>query len=88
MQKFISNQQICLKVCSGNSEDISNYECLLSELLSPIQLVMGLLQHEEFTELPFPTELSFINVRHISAVSKLTPPVREGCLSSDDTQLH
>ena len=88
MRKFISNQQICLKVCSGNSEDISNYECLLSELLSPFQLVMGSLQHEEFTELPFPTELSLINVRHISAVSKLTPPVREGCLSSDDAQLH
>ena len=77
MRKFISNQQVLGKIRTDN-------DTTLTDLLHPYQCLQGSLKYEQIPELPLKSQLSSENASSYSEYCSLIPPVREGCLQSDE----
>ena len=76
MQKFFSKQQVLQRHANSN--------CEIQSLFQPYLHSKGSLKHDKLPELPLVSNLSLSNVVDFSEVCKLLPPVKEGCLDSDE----
>ena len=78
MRKFISRQQTLNRLC----KDDDNQSVI--DLLQPFQGLKGSLNHEVLPEFPLLATLSPVNASEYSQLCLLLPPVKEGCLTSDE----
>ena len=53
-------------------------------LFQPYLHSLGSLKHEELSEITLASTLSLSNVSNYSGLAKLLPPIKEGCLDSDE----
>ena len=56
----------------------------IDTLFQPYLHSLGSLKHEELSELTLASTLSLSNVSNYSGLAKLLPPIKEGCLDSDE----
>ena len=77
MRKFCCNQQVLQAIENDYNEEFQT-------LLNPFLVSKGSLRYEELPELPLVSDISVSNIDFINQSCKLVPPIKEGCLNSDE----
>ena len=80
MRKFITSQQVAHSMESDPTTEVN-------EILGFTHGVKGSLKHERIPEMPCPSFLTVANLEYVNNRCRLIPPIKQGCLSSEEHTL-